>query len=69
MTRSENSIDLAHRLAPGADNAPAIAAPDRTALSHVGLRRLIGETVSRLNALGMREGRSVRRSNGRRVVG
>ncbi|RWB73523.1 MAG: AMP-dependent synthetase [Mesorhizobium sp.] len=56
MTNSENATDLAHRLAPGADDAPAIAAPDRTALSHGGLRRLIRETASRLNALGIGRG-------------
>ncbi|MER8716401.1 hypothetical protein [Mesorhizobium sp. M1295] len=51
MTNSQNAIDLAHRLAPGAEHAPAIAAPDRTTLSHGGLRRLIRDTVARLNAL------------------
>ncbi|RRI05525.1 AMP-dependent synthetase [Mesorhizobium tamadayense] len=56
MTRSENPIDVAHRLAPGAEDAPAIAAPERTALSHGGLRRLIGETAARLNALGIGRG-------------
>ncbi|SFO99850.1 Acyl-CoA synthetase (AMP-forming)/AMP-acid ligase II [Mesorhizobium sp. NFR06] len=56
MTRSANSTDLAHRLAPGTEDAPAITAPERTALSHGGLRRLIGETVSRLNALGIGRG-------------
>ncbi|CDX59314.1 4-coumarate--CoA ligase-like 10 [Mesorhizobium plurifarium] len=56
MTNSENATDLAHRLAPGADNAPAIAAPERTALSHGGLRRLISDTVARLNALGIGRG-------------
>ncbi|RWE39144.1 MAG: AMP-dependent synthetase, partial [Mesorhizobium sp.] len=56
MTRSEKSIDLAHRLAPGAEDAPAIAAPERAALSHGRLRRLIQETVARLNALGIGRG-------------
>ncbi|TPI73314.1 acyl--CoA ligase [Mesorhizobium sp. B2-8-9] len=56
MTNSENATDLAHRLAPGADDAPAIAAPERTALSHGGLRRLIRDTVARLNALGIGRG-------------
>ena len=56
MTRSANSIDLAHRLAPGAEDAPAIAAPERTALSHGGLRGLMGETAARLNALGIGRG-------------
>ncbi|MEW6634916.1 MAG: acyl--CoA ligase [Pseudomonadota bacterium] len=56
MTRSANSIDLAHRLAPGGDDAPAIAAPDRGPLTHGGLRRLVGETTARLNALGIGRG-------------
>ncbi|MBZ9990636.1 acyl--CoA ligase [Mesorhizobium sp. BH1-1-5] len=56
MTNSENATDLAHRLAPGADNAPAIVAPERTALSHGGLRRLIRDTAARLNALGIGRG-------------
>ncbi len=53
MTRSANSIDLTHRLAPGADGAPAISAPERAPLTHGGLRRLVAETVARLNALGI----------------
>ncbi|CDX15569.1 4-coumarate--CoA ligase-like 10 [Mesorhizobium sp. ORS 3324] len=56
MTKSEASIDLAYRLAPGGEDAPAILAPDRTVLSHAGLRRLIHETVARLNALGIGRG-------------
>ncbi|WP_292121374.1 AMP-binding protein, partial [Mesorhizobium sp.] len=56
MTNSENATDLAHRLAPGDNDAPAIAAPERTALSHGGLRRLIRDTVARLNALGIGRG-------------
>ena len=56
MTNRENATDLAHRLAPGADDAPAIAAPERMTLSHGGLRRLIGDTVARLNALGIGRG-------------
>src|SRR5689334_20867678 len=56
MTHSENATDLAHRLAPGADDAPAIAAPERTTLSHGGLRRVIGDTVARLNELGIGRG-------------
>ncbi|TPN91653.1 acyl--CoA ligase [Mesorhizobium sp. B1-1-5] len=56
MTNSENATDLAHRLAPGADDAPAIVAPERAALSHGGLRRLIRDTVTRLNALGIGRG-------------
>jgi acyl-CoA synthetase (AMP-forming)/AMP-acid ligase II len=55
MTGTEN-IDLVHRLASGAEDAPAILAPDRAALSHGGLRNLIHETVARLNALGIGRG-------------
>ncbi|WP_296737937.1 acyl--CoA ligase [Mesorhizobium sp.] len=56
MTNSKNATDLAHRLAPGAEDAPAIAAPERATLSHGGLRRLIQETVARLNTLGIGRG-------------
>ncbi|TPN84832.1 AMP-binding protein [Mesorhizobium sp. CU2] len=55
MTATENT-DLAHRLAAGADDAPAILAPDRATLSHGGLRKLILDTVARLNALGIGRG-------------
>jgi acyl-CoA synthetase (AMP-forming)/AMP-acid ligase II len=47
---------IAERLAPGAADAPAILAPERAALSHGGLRRLIRDTVARLNALGIGRG-------------
>ncbi|MGX8014264.1 acyl--CoA ligase (plasmid) [Mesorhizobium sp. ORM8.1] len=40
----------------GEDHAPAIVAPDRAALSHGGLRRLIHDTVARLNELGIGRG-------------
>ncbi|MFY9512420.1 MAG: AMP-binding protein, partial [Rubrivivax sp.] len=40
-------------LAAGADTAPAISAPSRTALSFGGLRALIAETLAQLNALGI----------------
>ena len=55
MTGTEE-IDLAYRLAAGAEDAPAILAPDRAALSHGGLRNLIRATVARLNALGVGRG-------------
>ena len=55
MTETED-IDLAHRLAAGVEDAPAILAPDRSALSHGGLRKLIHATVARLNALGIGRG-------------
>ncbi|CAN7414137.1 acyl--CoA ligase [Mesorhizobium amorphae] len=44
------------RIAAGTDGAPAISAPDRTTLTHGGLRRLIRETAARLNALGLGRG-------------
>ena len=56
MRNNENASDLPHRLAPGAHDAPAIAAPERADLSHDGLRFLIGDTVARLNALGIGRG-------------
>jgi acyl-CoA synthetase (AMP-forming)/AMP-acid ligase II len=40
-------------LSIGADAAPAISAPARGALSFGGLRRLIDDTIARLNALGI----------------
>jgi acyl-CoA synthetase (AMP-forming)/AMP-acid ligase II len=43
-------IDL---LAAGADDAPALCAPGRGALSYAGLRRLIAATRERLNELGI----------------
>ncbi|TIU77807.1 MAG: AMP-dependent synthetase, partial [Mesorhizobium sp.] len=43
-------------LAAGADDAPAISAPDRIALTHGGLRRLISETAAQLHALGLGRG-------------
>ncbi|WP_031215187.1 acyl--CoA ligase [Mesorhizobium sp. LSJC285A00] len=56
MINSEKATDLAQRLAPGAEDAPAIAAPDRNLLTHGGLRGLIRDTVARLNALGIGRG-------------
>ena len=50
---STNSKDLSHRLAAGADDAPAILAPDKATLTHGGLRRLIAATAERLHALGI----------------
>jgi acyl-CoA synthetase (AMP-forming)/AMP-acid ligase II len=47
---------IIERMAPGGENAPAILAPDRGALTHGGLRRLIAATVARLNALGIGRG-------------
>ncbi|MET3520774.1 MULTISPECIES: acyl--CoA ligase [Mesorhizobium] len=56
MTNTADTVDLAHRLAPGAADAPAVSAPDRPTLTHGGLRRLIRETVAKLNALGLGRG-------------
>ena len=43
-------------LAPYPDGQPALAAPERTPLGFVGLRRLIGDTVGTLNGLGIGRG-------------
>ncbi|MEO8835273.1 MAG: acyl--CoA ligase [Caldimonas sp.] len=43
---------LATLLAAGADDAPALAAPGRPALTHAGLRALIASTIAALNAAG-----------------
>ncbi len=40
-------------LAKGVDDAPAITAPDRPALSHAALRALAGRVVAELNAMGI----------------
>jgi acyl-CoA synthetase (AMP-forming)/AMP-acid ligase II len=47
------STTLASLLAQGADDAPAIAAPSRRALSFGGLRAQIAHTLAQLNALGI----------------
>jgi len=46
-------------LAAGQDDAVAIVAPDRPPLDYAGLRRLVGDTVARLNALGIGRGDAV----------
>ena len=53
---STNSKDLSRRLAAGADDAPAILAPDSASLTHGGLRGLIKATAERLHALGIGRG-------------
>ncbi len=53
MTTNGNLADLTLRLVAGAEDAPAIMAPGRQALSHGELRRLILNTAVRLNALGL----------------
>jgi acyl-CoA synthetase (AMP-forming)/AMP-acid ligase II len=50
---TQNPLDLAHRLVAGADDAPAILAPDRPMLTHGGLRALIAATANQLHALGI----------------
>lgn len=44
---------LTDLLATGADDAPALSAPGRTALSHAGLRALIARTLAALNGWGI----------------
>ena len=46
-------MPLPESFVAGADAAPALIAPGRPALSHGGLRRLIADTVDRLNELGI----------------
>ncbi len=50
------AADLVARLVAGADDAPAIAAPDREALRHGELRQLMRDSVARLAALGVGAG-------------
>jgi len=47
---------IIERIAKGRDEAPAILAPERPALTHGGLRRLMTDTVARLNGLGIGRG-------------
>ena len=47
---------IIERIARGAEDAPAILAPDGVVLTHGGLRRLMAETAARLNALGIGRG-------------
>ena len=58
MTNIANPKELSRRLVAGADDAPAISAPDRATLTHGEFRRLIAATAERLHALGI--GRSDR---------
>jgi acyl-CoA synthetase (AMP-forming)/AMP-acid ligase II len=44
---------IAKLIAEGRDNAPAIGAPERTALTHQGLRQLAQRTISDLNRMGI----------------
>ena len=45
---------IIERIARGADDAPAILAPDRAALTHGGLRRLMAETARQRSRTGLR---------------
>ncbi|RVD41452.1 AMP-dependent synthetase [Mesorhizobium sp. M4A.F.Ca.ET.020.02.1.1] len=56
MTSNANSQGLSRPLASGADDAPAILAPDRPTLTHGGLRQLIGATAAALHARGIGRG-------------
>jgi acyl-CoA synthetase (AMP-forming)/AMP-acid ligase II len=47
---------LRELLAGGADDAPALSAPDRRPLSHAGLRAQIAATLAQLNAIGIGRG-------------
>jgi acyl-CoA synthetase (AMP-forming)/AMP-acid ligase II len=53
---SDGTSPIVARIAAWANDAPAIAAPDRSALTHGGLRRLMHSTAARLNALGLGRG-------------
>ncbi|MEP9387514.1 acyl--CoA ligase [Mesorhizobium sp. KR9-304] len=48
-----DTASIIGRLAAGADDAPAVLAPERTPLSHGGLRRQMRETADQLHALGI----------------
>ncbi|TJW74242.1 MAG: AMP-dependent synthetase, partial [Mesorhizobium sp.] len=56
MTSNANSQGLSRPLASGADDAPAILAPDRPTLTHGGLRQLVGATGAALHARGIGRG-------------
>lgn len=47
---------VVERIVAGADDAPAISAPERETLTHGGLRRQIAEAASQLNARGVGRG-------------
>ena len=47
------ATSIAELLAAGRDEAPAIAAPDRSPLTYAGLRRLVADTVATLNRIGI----------------
>ena len=48
-----DATDLVGRIAAGADEAPAIAAPDREPLTYAGLKRQMREVVGQLGRLGI----------------
>ena len=49
-------MNLAQLLQRGADDAPALRAPDRPAMTHSALRALAASTVARLNGIGIGRG-------------
>ena len=53
MSETKSIIE---RIAAGADDAPAIAAPERSSLTHGGLRSLMAEAAGQLNARGVGRG-------------
>ena len=59
MTHTGNDAELSLRLAAGADDASAISAPERTTLTHRGLRELIADTAAALHARGIGRGHRV----------
>jgi acyl-CoA synthetase (AMP-forming)/AMP-acid ligase II len=55
-SRLSEEASIIARLAPGADGAPAISAPDRTTLTHGNLRQLIADVAAQLNQRGIGRG-------------
>jgi acyl-CoA synthetase (AMP-forming)/AMP-acid ligase II len=53
MSSIYRASTIAKLIAEGRDNAPAIGAPERTALTHQGLRQLAQRTISDLNRMGI----------------
>ena len=53
MSSIYRTSTIAKLIAEGRDDAPAIGAPERTALTHKGLRQLAQRTISDLNRMGI----------------
>jgi acyl-CoA synthetase (AMP-forming)/AMP-acid ligase II len=53
MSSIYKASTIGHLIAAGQDAAPAIGAPERTALTHQGLRQLVQRTVQDLNRMGI----------------